>query len=85
MRLLSMLGESSGMASVMTVAVAATLANIMVRNLVSCILAMMKSIMTPAQKSKLIICFMTKTPMPIHMAQPANIMRPRSAVKSSSM
>ena len=52
MRLSSVSGDSSGMASVSTVAIAATAANIMVRNLVSCILAMMRSMHDTALRSR---------------------------------
>src|SRR5262249_29307817 len=47
MRLPSVSGDSSGIASVITVAIAATLVNSMARNLVSCIFWMIRSIMTP--------------------------------------
>src|SRR5262245_17662937 len=47
MRLPSVSADRSGMASVITVAIAAMLASIIVRNLVSCSLAMMKSITAP--------------------------------------
>ena len=80
MRLSSTSGDSTGMASVSTVAIAATAAS----SAVSCLTPMpyIESIsvqsMDVAQKSKLIICFMTKTPMPIHTAHPAIMKRPRS-------
>ena len=85
MRLPSVSGDNSGMASVTMVAIAATLVKSMARNFVSCSFRMRKSSMRPAQKSKLIIFFMTKMPMLIQIAQPTIIMRPVSVVQSSSM
>ena len=85
MRLASESVASSGMARVITVAIAPMAANSIARKRVSWIFSMMRSIMMRSQKSKLIILRMTMTPVNIQTAQPASIRRPVGWVQSSSM
>ena len=84
-RLESVSVASSGMASVSTVAIAATAENTIAsrRGLETASIRM--SSMASHQKSKLIILRMTITPMNIQIAEAASIMRPSDSVHSSSM
>ena len=74
------------MASVSTVAMAASAVSTVTMKLVSCSLSMMSSIMAPAaQKSKLIIRRMTNTPSDIHTPLQNSMVRPIDVVHNSSI
>ena len=73
MRFASSSPANSGMINVYAVALTAMAASSMVMNRASWILPIRKSIMLHRQKSKLIIFFITRTPMDIQITQPQSI------------
>ena len=85
MRLPSVSVAMSGMANVSTVAMAPMAANTIAMKRASSTCVINMSSMAAAQKSKLIILRMTKTPINIQRAQPTSMNWPVGCVHKSSM